>query len=139
MAKALDKSRIPLCQSDFLQGVTIHLGRWLKGLRYQTGGVEFYVDFDDDLERFRAINWLGGAGYIEVIVWENSELFYIRREPRAGKKQLTTRAFDTKYRVVPGKLDEHQVANLIRDTLKETWIAPGKDMQTIWSTLGTKE
>ena len=134
-----DKSRIPLCRSDFLQGVTIRLGRWLKGLRYQSGTVEFNVDCDDDSEKFRASVRLSGGGYIEVNVWESGELLYVRREPREGKKWLTEHATYTKYRIMPGKLDEYQIANLIRDTLKKTWIAPGEDMQTFWGKLGEKE
>jgi hypothetical protein len=57
----MDKSRIPICQSDLLQDVTIELGRHLKGIRYRcrSDGLEFEVsrDKDTDHEAISIVNW----------------------------------------------------------------------------------
>src|ERR1700760_529429 len=86
-----DHSRIPVCESDFLQDISIELGKRLKSVRYRTksGRLEFRTSTTevDELERecFDAIRRLSCDEYIHVVVCENGDANYLRQEPFAHK------------------------------------------------------
>ena len=115
-----DHSRIPVCESDFLQDVSIELGRRLKSVRYRTspGRLEFSTsttEIDDrEWECFDAIRRLSGDEYIHVVVCENGDANFLRREPYAHKHDT---ARYQAYVITVAEWTPYEVADFIRSSL----------------------
>ncbi len=125
-----DRSRIPLCESDFLQDVSIELGKRLKAVSYATksGRLEFRISTaerdDGEWECFDAIRWMGRGEYIQVVVCENGAANYVYREPSAHKHNAT---HYEGYVISVAGWASYDVADLLRDSLmdevgvRDTW------------------
>jgi hypothetical protein len=137
---AQNLSRIPICTSDFLQDVTIELGKRLKTVRHRGGRLEFRTKISEhageELEYFDATLWLGRDSYIQVVVLENGEANYMYCVPRERKQG---RARYIGFVVKLTGWEPSQVANLIRDSLvdeigiREVWqkLNPTRQIDTI--------
>ena len=135
-----DLSRVPICASDFLQEVTIELGKRLKTIRYRKDRLEFRAKitehYGQDLECFDAIRSLAKSSYIQVVLLENGEANYMYREPLAHKHD---HARYIGFAVVLKDWEPCQVANLIRDSLideigiREVWqkLNPKRHLDTL--------
>ncbi len=116
-----DLSRIPICTSDFLQDVSIELGRRMKSVRTQRRGdrIEFRVtrvEFKGkDVESLDVTCWLEKGSYIQVVVLENGVANYMFREPFQDKHDT---ARYTGFIVSLKGWEACDVAYLIRDSLR---------------------
>jgi predicted metalloprotease with PDZ domain len=130
-------SRIPVCESDFLQDVSIELGKRLKSVRYQTktGGLEFNTsttEIDDrEWECFDAIRRLSGHEYVHVVVCENGDANFLRREPFAHKHDT---ARYQAYVITVAGWTSYEVANLIRGSLLKE-----DDVLDVWRRLDQRK
>jgi hypothetical protein len=125
-----DHSRIPVCESDFLQDVSIELGRRLKSLRHRAkpGRLEFRISTterdDGEWECFDVTCWMGRSGYIQVVICENGVANYMYCETVA-RKHDTTRYEG--YIITIAGWTPSKVADLMHDSLldendvRKTW------------------
>ncbi len=125
-----DHSHIPICESEFLQDVSIELGKRLKSLRYHTrsGRLEFRISTtesdDAEWECFDVIRWKGRSEYVQVVICENRSANYVYREPL--KNRHDTARYEA-YIITVAGWTTYEVADLIRDSLlddndvRETW------------------
>jgi hypothetical protein len=116
-----DLSRIPSCSSDFLQDITIELGRRLKSVRYQSrsGKIEFRVTRiereEEEMECFDVTRWMANGSYIQVVVVENGIANYMFREEFEHKHD---KARYTGFIATLKGWETSDIANLIADSLK---------------------
>jgi len=115
-----DLSRIPVCESEFLQDVSIELGKRLKTVRDAAKGkkLEFRISTterdDAEWECFDAVQWMGRGEYVQIVVCENGAANYVYREPQAHKHD--TASYET-YIISVAGWSPYEVADLMRDSL----------------------
>lgn len=115
------RSAIPLCRSEFLQDVTIALGRRsLKSLRYNNRSLQFAVSHQDSngevFERLEIEVHRSSRGMTAMILWENGTALVYFRVPQPNKS-LPTRKFELHANL--SGMDAEDVAGLIRATLAD--------------------
>jgi hypothetical protein len=116
-----DLSRIPICTSDFLQDVSIELGRRMESVRSQRrlARLEFRVnsvEFEgQDVESLDVTCWIEKGSYIQVVVLENGVANYMFCESFQHKHDT---ARYTGFIATLNGWEACDVANLIRDSLR---------------------
>ncbi len=125
-----DHWRIPICESEFLQDVSIELGKRLKAIRYAAKGerLEFRTSTTEndhgEWECFDAIRWMKQSEYLQVVVCENGAANFVYRQPLVHKHD--TARYEA-YIINVANWTPYEVADLMRDSLlndigvRETW------------------
>ncbi len=122
------KCLIPICKNEFLQDVSIELGKRLNSLKYRAQSLEFSVGWDEN-ERLSVTVHKDHRAYIEVIIWENKFGMYVNRKPYL-KHEL---AQYIKYRAILSTLDFRQVGQLVRESILEE-----PDALIFWKTMDSR-
>lgn len=131
MARRLSKSmkketgKLPLCKSDYLQDLTIALGRLsLKSVRQSYKALEFSATFEEvgdaTIERLNIDGQNLHNGYTKIVVWENATAWACHLERR--KSALERRNSPTMAQELLATFSDMEiedVAELIRATLKD--------------------
>ena len=79
------KGKLPCGHSDFLQDLVIALGRRMKSVRKGSVSLDFFVHYEDEIERIECLKQSYDQSSLKVVIWENGWSWYTYRIGRSSK------------------------------------------------------